>query len=206
VACTVDGCDENTDRCSFTPSAEMCDDGLFCNGEETCDAQSGCLSGDPIDCSSMASMCGDGECSEETGDCTMLPKNEGAICAVAQDACVVENVCAEGSCLTVPFCNTECQRCDLDGDGVSWCASLCGNPQGRDTDNINTTDALFNLRASVNLEECNLCICDVNGDGKMTVVDTLLMLRFIVGLENEFLCPDTAFGTTTTSTTTTTLP
>jgi Cys-rich repeat protein len=193
IACTVDGCDENADSCTYSPSDANCDDGLYCNGEETCDPQAGCTSGDPVDCSYMASMCGDGFCDENMRGCWMDTKNEGASCAVAQNACVVDNICSDGACLAVPFCNTQCERCDLDSEGVSWCASLCGNPHGRENDDVSITDALYNLRASVDLEECNLCICDVNGDGKMTVVDTLLMMRFLVGLEAGFVCPETAY-------------
>jgi hypothetical protein len=204
IECTVDGCDENADSCTYSPSDTNCDDGLYCNGVETCDAQTGCTSGDPVDCSYMGSMCGDGQCDEGMRGCWMQTKNEGASCAIAQDACVVDNICSAGACLALPFCDPQCQRCDLDSEGVSWCASLCGNPHGRGNDDISITDALYNLRASVDLEECNLCICDVNGDGKMTVVDTLLMLRFLVGLEAGFACPDSAHGVPATSTSTTT--
>jgi len=45
VACTVDVCNETTDSCDNTPDDAACDDGLFCNGAETCDAIAGCLNG-----------------------------------------------------------------------------------------------------------------------------------------------------------------
>lgn len=61
VGCTIDACNEATDTCDNTPDDGACDDGLFCNGAETCDAQSDCLAGsDP--CSGAA-------CDESTDTC-----------------------------------------------------------------------------------------------------------------------------------------
>jgi hypothetical protein len=37
VACTVDSCDEATDTILNTPDDAQCDNGLFCDGSETCD-------------------------------------------------------------------------------------------------------------------------------------------------------------------------
>ena len=45
VACTVDSCDEVNDVVLHTPTNSLCDDGLFCNGTETCDAVNGCQAG-----------------------------------------------------------------------------------------------------------------------------------------------------------------
>jgi hypothetical protein len=45
IACTVDACDEETDACTHTPNNAACDDGLFCNGAETCDIALGCVAG-----------------------------------------------------------------------------------------------------------------------------------------------------------------
>lgn len=48
IACTDDRCDEASRRVVHTPVAARCDDGLFCNGTETCDAASGCRAGPPV--------------------------------------------------------------------------------------------------------------------------------------------------------------
>jgi hypothetical protein len=203
VACTVDACEEETDSCTSAPSDAACDDGIYCNGPETCDGQAGCVAGAPIDCSANDDFCAVGACDEDAKGCIAEPQNEGFDCAPRDgDACVLSAVCAGGACLVTPLCNTQCERCDPEG-----CASLCGNPYANGDDVINTTDALFALRAAVELEECDICICDVNGDGEITATDTLMMLRQIVGLGDLFLCPDGAGAeTTSTSTTTTTLP
>jgi len=203
VSCTVDACDEEADSCTHSSSDAACDDGVYCNGSETCDAELGCAAGAPIDCGASDDFCAIAICDEESKGCLLEPQNDGLDCAPREgDACVLSAVCAGGACLVTPLCNAECERCDPEG-----CASLCGNPYANGNDVINTTDALFTLRAAVELEECNLCICDVTGDGIVTATDTLMMLRQIVGLGDLFVCPDySANDTTTTSTTTTSLP
>jgi Cys-rich repeat protein len=203
VSCTVDACDEDTDTCASSPSDAACDDGVYCNGLETCDVETGCVSGTPVDCGESDDFCAIAICDEESKGCMLEPQNDGLDCAPRDgDTCVLSAVCAGGACLVTPLCNAECERCDPEG-----CASLCGNPFANGDDVINTTDALFALRAAVELEECSLCICDVTGDGIVTATDTLMMLRQIVGLGDLFVCPDyTETETTTSSTTTTSLP
>lgn len=193
-------CQDPSDECTVDAD---CDDGLFCNGAETCDRLSGCVAGTLVDCSGNDDFCGVGVCDEGSQGCVLEPQNEGVECAPHDgDTCVLSAVCSAGGCLVTPLCNTECERCDPEG-----CTSLCGNPYANGDDAVNTTDALFALRAAVELEECSLCICDVNGDGAVTATDTLMMLRQVVGLGDIFVCPDTAEAeTTTTSTTTTTFP
>jgi len=62
VACTVDTCNLDTGECSNAPDDSACDNGLFCDGEETCDAAQGCRAGDP--------PCDEGmDCDEDTGAC-----------------------------------------------------------------------------------------------------------------------------------------
>ncbi len=51
VSCTADLCNEDTDSCDHTPNDSLCDDGLYCNGLETCDVVNDCQSGTPVDCS-----------------------------------------------------------------------------------------------------------------------------------------------------------
>jgi Cys-rich repeat protein len=203
IGCTVDGCDENSDSCSHTGSDAACSDGVFCNGAESCDVENGCVAGTPVDCNGTDEFCGITVCDEESQGCILQPQNDGLECLPRDgETCVLSAVCSAGACLITPLCNEQCERCDPEG-----CASLCGNPYANSTDMVNTTDALFTLRAAVELEECSLCICDVNGNDEITATDTLMMLRQIVGLGDLFVCPHYAAveDTTTTSTTSTTL-
>jgi cysteine-rich repeat protein len=47
IACTLDLCDPVTGAAIHTPDDRACDDGLFCNGVETCDGARGCRAGTP---------------------------------------------------------------------------------------------------------------------------------------------------------------
>ena len=50
VACTDDACNEGTDSCDNTPNDAACDNGLFCDGAETCHASLDCQGGTAPDC------------------------------------------------------------------------------------------------------------------------------------------------------------
>jgi hypothetical protein len=64
IACTIDSSGPD-DQCSNIPDDTLCDDGLFCNGTETCDPLSGCQMG--------SNPCGtQEECDEETDKCISL--------------------------------------------------------------------------------------------------------------------------------------
>lgn len=45
VACTTDSCDEAVDQAVHTPEDAPCDNGLYCDGTESCDANLGCQPG-----------------------------------------------------------------------------------------------------------------------------------------------------------------
>jgi len=47
VACTRDNCNPVTGAPIHTPDHSLCEDGLFCNGAERCDASLGCVAGSP---------------------------------------------------------------------------------------------------------------------------------------------------------------
>jgi hypothetical protein len=66
VACTADSCDEVADACTNAPDDAACDDGVFCNGAEICDAVLDCQSGTPPTCDD-AEICTDDAC-EPVGD------------------------------------------------------------------------------------------------------------------------------------------
>ena len=45
VDCTADACEEDADACDHAPDDLLCDNGRFCDGEETCDPFLGCQPG-----------------------------------------------------------------------------------------------------------------------------------------------------------------
>jgi len=96
-ACTRNACDETSDECASTPNHELCggrlcdparslpggdgcvdasrcledgdcDDGIYCNGEETCGGNGACVAGRPVDCA-------------DDDDCTV------DVCAEAERTC-----------------------------------------------------------------------------------------------------------------------
>jgi len=74
---------------------------------------------------------------------------------------------------------------------------LCGDPvaltAGRAAVelplSVSATDGLFVLRASIGLEACADCICDVNGSGGVSATDALYVLNLAVGQPLPLLCP-----------------
>ncbi|NIQ20722.1 MAG: hypothetical protein GTN95_11265, partial [Gammaproteobacteria bacterium] len=79
------------DACDAAPDDGACDDGLFCNGAETCDAALDCQAGTPVDC-------------DDGVGCT------ADACDEAADACVntaQHAVCDNGLyCDGAEFCHT----------------------------------------------------------------------------------------------------
>jgi formylglycine-generating enzyme len=64
-SCTTNTCNEATDSCTNTPVNAACDNGLFCDGVETCNDTFGCLDG-PDPCTTA--------CNEDTNSCASVPK------------------------------------------------------------------------------------------------------------------------------------
>jgi hypothetical protein len=165
VSCTTDGCDEALDACIHAPADVRCDDGNACNGLESCDPALGFIASTGIDCSPLDSLCATHACDAESGACIATPTNEGGDCEDG-NACTVSDTCAAGQCLHVSYCGVPVSR--------------AAQPRA--------TDALFALRATVGLESCPSCECDVNSDGRTSVSDALAILRRALELEIDLRC------------------
>jgi len=148
IACTMDKCDESNDVCTHAPATHTCnnatrtpcdtladcpagstscgglpycDDGKFCNGQETCGAlgcenltsrvcniapetvctsDADCPSGGlcQIDCSYLNSGCSNGQCDETTDQCKFYAIHQGELCDDA-DPCTINTLCTGGLCL-----------------------------------------------------------------------------------------------------------
>ena len=61
IDCTVDSCNEGADSCDSVPDDVLCDNGLFCDGYETCDVVLDCQTGtdpcSPLSCDEAADLC-----------------------------------------------------------------------------------------------------------------------------------------------------
>lgn len=91
-----------------------CDDGLACNGAETCNlATSECEFGTAVVCSGQ---CETGVCLEPTGSCQ--PKTNGTLCSDTPDTCSVADSCQAGACV-------DGGGGDVDGDGLCAADDNC---------------------------------------------------------------------------------
>ena len=119
-----------------------CDDGLYCNGAETCDTVSGaCITG--------ANPCNTGEtCDEQSNICTIEICNNNGTCETGEDCNNCANDCISGTgggCgngICEPGLNEDCQSCPQDCSGVQsgkpskrYC---CGDGDG--TNPVNCSD------------------------------------------------------------------
>ncbi|MFQ5479359.1 MAG: hypothetical protein ACE5E4_12165, partial [Candidatus Binatia bacterium] len=89
--CTDDSCDSAV-GCVSVPNIASCDDGLFCNGSDTCAGGICSHAGDPC---VGGPACND-TCNEMAGDCL---KPAGASCTADPNACSIEQCDGAGNCL-----------------------------------------------------------------------------------------------------------
>ena len=118
--CTTDSCDPATGVCAHAPSDARCDDGVFCNGVETCSATVGCVAGAAPDCGDGV-VCTVDACHPVLDRCTHSPND--ARCDDAQFCNGAETCDTTAGCVfgTAPTCNdfVDCtlDRCDPAADG-----------------------------------------------------------------------------------------
>jgi cysteine-rich repeat protein len=141
VACTLDSCSEYYDSCVHTPDDAPCDDGLHCNGAETCHATSGCLEGEPVDCDD-ADICTHDRCDEAQGACEH-----------------------EFDETLDPTCLGPCP--DGDGDGFADCQAGSCDPAGLSCGDCDDGDLLVHPEAE---EDCGNGLDD-DCDGAIDTLD-----------------------------------
>jgi hypothetical protein len=114
VSCTADACDDGSASCTHTPVHAACDDGLPCNGVETCSASappgSGCVGGMPVPCGPDGVSCTVDACNDATGLCEHVPNNAacapGEFCVIAQGGCTTGQPCGgDAECQDDTLCN-----------------------------------------------------------------------------------------------------
>ncbi len=97
IACTIDSCDEPTDSIVHTPDDGACANGAFCDGDEICNAQTGCISGaaPPLD---DGVACTDDACDEGADLIVHVPNP-----ALCDDG----NICTAESCDEFLGCSSD---------------------------------------------------------------------------------------------------
>ena len=103
IGCTVDICDPQG-GCIHNPDDSVCDDGLYCNGNEYCSANIGCENSAPIDCDDQENCTSD-VCDEEADICTNIIDESILDCTGICEGDAVEDEC--GVC---GGDNTSCDR------------------------------------------------------------------------------------------------
>ncbi|MCP4664546.1 MAG: hypothetical protein GY856_54875, partial [bacterium] len=123
VACTDDSCNEGTDSCDNSPNHATCDNGLYCDGTETCNATLDCQAGTAVNCDDGVGCTVD-SCNEGTDQCDSTP-NDAACdnglfcdgtevcddildCQDSSDPCIPPEVCDEVGDI--------CIECTIDAD------------------------------------------------------------------------------------------
>jgi len=116
IPCATFACDPTLKRCRATPDNTKCDDGLYCNGQETCDPRRGCIAGAVVDCSS-GDACMIDRCIEETRKCESTVRD------------------ADGDGDGTNVCTGRGNDCDDNDPNISSKAQeVCGNKKDDDCD------------------------------------------------------------------------
>jgi hypothetical protein len=133
-------CDESADDCAANdPNGTACDDGIFCNGTDSCFAGACTLhSGNPC-----PGADGDGDCSEvcdETADACSGNDPNGSAC---DDGlfCNGTDTCASGNCSS--HTGNPCPGADGDADCSETCDEAVNDCTGNDPNGSTCTDGLF---------------------------------------------------------------
>jgi len=145
VNCTEDSCNEGTDSCDNIPNDELCDDGAYCNGSETCHVLFGCQDGVDVDCDDDVTCTVD-SCNEGTDSCDNIPNDglcdDGAYCN-GSETCHAALGCQDGvdvDCddsvmCTEDSCNEDTDSCDnIPNDGLCDDGAYCN---GTETCDVN---------------------------------------------------------------------
>jgi hypothetical protein len=129
-------CDEDNHECLFTCAEDAdCDNGLFCDGVESCDGCA-CLPGNPCP----------GGCDEDLARCfdpcvTNVDCDDGLFCNGLE-------TCVNGSCTDgAEPCGPSPLDCETCLEATDSCASICTSQADCDDSNACTLDA------------CDGCVC-----------------------------------------------
>lgn len=132
VGCTIDTCNEETDSCDHEASDELCSNGEFCDGTETCDPEAGCQDGPVPDCDDGID-CTEDSCSDQFASCVNAPDNgfcDNELFCDGSEVCNPALGCTPG---TPPNCNDNLACTDDScAENADMCLnvpnnSLCGN-------------------------------------------------------------------------------
>ncbi len=143
VDCTVDSCDEDNDTCTNTADDSLCDDGLFCNGQETCSATDGCQQGVTVDC-------------DDGVDCTVDSCDED------NDACV--NTTDDSLCDNGLWCDGE-ETCSATDGCQPGTPPDCSDGIDCTYDDCDENNGCFSTPVDLMCDDTNACTADTCSPG-----------------------------------------
>ncbi len=179
VPCTRDSCD-GQGSCRHELDDDICNDGWWCNGTETCDNVSGCQAGTAPDCDDGLSCTVDA-CNERADACVNMPAHylcsDGSYCNGAE-ICDTASGCVDGSAIDCSSLDNGCREpfCDEDSDSCQATA----------------------VNEAASCDHIDLCAAAaVCAEGLCTGVsaaqsDTKVRVRFAKGENNDSLAVKTA--------------
>ena len=148
-------CDEDNDQCLDFADDSLCDNGMFCDGSETCDADTGeCQLGVPVDCDDGVGCTVD-SCNDTTDACDNAPDDglcpdDGLFCSGTEFCDAVNDCSSTGDpCTGGTTCNEDTDICEDTGDGK---AMVCH--KGRKTLNIGAESVEDHLGHGDSLGPC----------------------------------------------------
>ncbi len=125
ISCTADSCDEVNDEVLHAPQDSVCNDGLFCNGAETCSATSGCQAGTAVSCS-VNNILGINTCNNNPDGIPVTLDFRDAFTSTCDEG---TESCTTGSSTIVHTCDVI--TCGADCDSTHSCANTeCDNQDG----------------------------------------------------------------------------
>ncbi len=166
ISCTEDSCNEATDSCNHAANNTKCNDGAYCNGIETCNAQNGCIAGTNTDCSANNIT--------QIATCNNNPDNNPftwdsraaftSTCNEATDSCNTGNNTINYTC-SVSSCGAQCDA--THGCLDTKCNSVCHGNDWWEYTNVSNT-CLGNCTCTQN--QCILSIS--SNDSRCTQCQT----------------------------------
>jgi slime mold repeat-containing protein len=198
-ACTTDACDPDSgsadvNGCTHTANSAPCDDGLFCNGTDTCGSGSCSVhTGDPCaggaECANVCNEAGDScnvaaatPCTDDGNPCTNDQCNGAGVCTHPNNnspcndgnPCTVTDACSGGSCVGSGTLDCDDHNdCTVDACNGSGCTHDPVPLEGNSCDDGNTCTENDTCSGGVcggtplpqNCDDGNPCTLDVCDTG-----------------------------------------
>ena len=191
VGCTIDTCSEVMDTVLHVADDALCDDGLFCNGIETCDPVDDCLTSD-VPVIDDGVPCTDDSC-DETNDVVVNLPNDG-LC-LAGDMCTASQTCdVVAGCVTGPPVDPDdgvtCTVDDCDpATGVTNTPDDGACDDGLFCNGMESCDAINDCQPGMPPQEDNdPCTVDFCDEATDTVTNNAAGNGFICGTSPRSIC------------------